>query len=44
MNASGGTYVAWCFTTIEGLSKFGMTGNGNADGTFVHGFRPCSFC
>lgn len=41
-NASGGTYVAYCFAEIAGYSKFGSyTGNGSADGTFVHlGFRP----
>ena len=41
-NASGGTYVAYCFAEVEGYSKFGSyTGNGNADGTFVYtGFRP----
>ena len=34
--------VAWCFTTIQGFSKFGMyESNSNADGTFVYcGFRP----
>jgi hypothetical protein len=41
-NASGGTYVAYCFAEIEGFSKFGSyTGNGSADGPFVYcGFRP----
>ncbi len=41
-NASGGTYVAYCFAEVEGYSKFGnYTGNGSTDGTFVHlGFRP----
>ena len=36
------TYVAYCFTEIQGYSKFGSyTGNGNADGTFVYtGFKP----
>jgi len=42
VNASGGTYIAYCFTGKQGFSKFGSyTGNGNADGTYVHlGFRP----
>jgi hypothetical protein len=41
-NASGGTYVAYCFADIEGFSKAGSyTGNGSADGPFVFtGFRP----
>jgi hypothetical protein len=41
-NASGGTYVAYCFAEVAGYSKFGSyTGNGSADGTFVYlGFRP----
>ena len=42
VNASGGTYVAYCWAEIAGFSKFGSyTGNGSADGTFVYtGFRP----
>ena len=34
--------VAYCFTEVEGYSKFGTyTGNGSTDGTYVHlGFRP----
>jgi hypothetical protein len=42
VNASGGTYIAYCFTDIKGYSKFGSyTGNGNADGPFIYtGFRP----
>ena len=34
--------VAYCFAPKQGFSKFGSyTGNGNADGVFVHlGFRP----
>ena len=42
VNASGGTYVAYCFAEKTGFSKFGSyTGNGNADGTFVYtGFKP----
>jgi hypothetical protein len=41
-NASGGTYVAYCFAEISGFSRFGSyTGNGSADGPFVYtGFRP----
>ena len=35
-------YVAYCFTSIQGYSKFSSyIGNGNVDGTFVYtGFRP----
>jgi hypothetical protein len=42
VNASSGTYIAYCFAEKKGYSKFGSyTGNGNADGTFVHlGFKP----
>jgi len=42
LNASGGTYVAYCFAEIAGYSKFGSyIGNGSADGTFIYtGFRP----
>jgi len=41
-NASGGTYVAYCFAAVAGYSAFGSyTGNGSADGPFVYlGFRP----
>ena len=41
-NASGGSFVAYCFSNIKGFSKIGKyTGNGNADGTFVYtGFKP----
>ena len=41
-NASGQTYIAYCFSEKKGYSKFGSyTGNGNADGTFVYtGFKP----
>jgi hypothetical protein len=41
-NASGGTYVAYCFAEITGFSRFSSyTGNGSADGPFVFcGFRP----
>ncbi len=43
VNASGGTYVGYCWAEIAGFSKFGSyTGNGvNGDGPFVYcGFRP----
>ena len=41
-NKSGETYIAYCFKSVEGYSKFGKyTGNGDADGAFVYtGFRP----
>ena len=42
MSENGGTYVAYCWSEIEGFSKFGSWGgNGNADGPFVYcGFKP----
>tara|TARA_R100000773_G_scaffold42586_1_gene39971 strand:- start:513 stop:1592 length:1080 start_codon:yes stop_codon:yes gene_type:complete len=42
VNQNSQTYVAYCFTSIKGYSKFGSyKGNGNADGTFVYlGFKP----
>ena len=43
VNASGGTYVAYCFAEVAGYSKFGSyTGNGSTtDGVFIYtGFRP----
>jgi len=42
VNASAGTYIAYCFNSVEGFSKFGSyTGNGSTDGPFVYtGFRP----
>ena len=42
VNTNTSTYIAYCFASIKGYSKFGSyTGNGNADGTFVYtGFRP----
>jgi len=42
VNASGGTYVAYCIAQIAGFSAVGKyTGNGSADGPFVYtGFRP----
>ncbi len=44
-NASGGTYVAYCFSQKSGFSSMGSyTGNGNADGVFVYtGFKPAFF-
>ena len=41
-NGSGDNMVSYCFSEVEGYSKFGTyTGNGNSDGTFVYtGFRP----
>ena len=41
-NQSGGTYVAYCFASVQGYSKFGnYTGNGNDDGSFIYtGFKP----
>lgn len=42
VNAIGDQYIAYCWAEIPGFSKFGSyTGNGSADGPFVHcGFRP----
>ena len=42
VNGSGDTHVAYCWSEIDGFSKFGSyTGNGAADGPFVYtGFRP----
>lgn len=42
LNASGGTYVMYCFHSVEGYSKFGSyTGGGGSDGTFIYtGFTP----
>jgi hypothetical protein len=42
VNASGSTFIAYCFAEVKGYSKFGSyTGNGSADGTFVYtGFKP----
>ena len=39
---SSATWVAYCFQSVEGFSKFGKyTGNGDADGPFIYtGFRP----
>ena len=42
LNTSSGTHVAYCWTPIEGYSRFGnYEGNGNANGPFIYtGFRP----
>jgi hypothetical protein len=39
---SGITYVAYCFSEVNGYSKFtSYVGNGSSDGTFVYcGFKP----
>ena len=41
-NASGDTYVAYCWAEIPGYSKFGSyEGNNNSDGPYIDlGFRP----
>ena len=41
-NASSSNYVAYCFASKQGYSKFGKyIGNGNAEGPFVYtGFKP----
>jgi len=42
LNASGLKYIAYCFHSVKGFSKFGKyTGNGSTDGPFVYtGFKP----
>ncbi len=42
VNDSGDTYIAYCFHSVQGFSKFGSyVGNGNADGPFIYtGFKP----
>ena len=42
VNASGGTYIAYCFADVQGFSKMGYyLGNGHANGTFAYtGFKP----
>jgi len=42
LNASSGTYIAYCFHSVTGYSKFGSyTGNGSTTGTVVTtGFKP----
>tara|TARA_R110000824_G_scaffold310859_1_gene498123 strand:+ start:1917 stop:4532 length:2616 start_codon:yes stop_codon:yes gene_type:complete len=41
-NKASATYIAYCFKSITGYSKYGVyEGNSNASGTYVHlGFRP----
>jgi len=41
-NGSGTDYIAYCFHSVKGFSKFGSyTGNGNADGSFIYtGMSP----
>jgi len=41
-NTNSGTYIAYCFHSVKGFSKFGSyTGNGSTDGTFIYtGFKP----
>ena len=41
INGSGNNYIAYCFASVPGYSKISTyTGNGNANGAFVHtGFR-----
>ena len=41
-NDTNDAHIAYCWTEIEGFSKFGRyTGNGNIDGPFVYcGFKP----
>jgi len=42
INQDTGTYIAYCFHSVEGYSKVGSyEGNGDADGVFVYtGFKP----
>jgi hypothetical protein len=42
INYSSDNYIAYCWHSVEGYSKFGSyTGNGSTDGPFVYcGFRP----
>ena len=42
LNKSGSKFIAYCWHSVDGFSKFGKyTGNGNADGPFVYtGFKP----
>ena len=42
VGVNGEDYIAYCFSSVEGYSKFGSyTGNGNANGTFIYTcFRP----
>ncbi len=45
VNKDADGIIAYCFTSIQGYSKFGSyTGNGNDDGPFVYtGFKPAFF-
>ena len=45
VNESSDTFVAYCWASVQGYSKFGRyKGNANADGAFVYlGFRPAFF-
>ena len=42
VNTSSGSHVAYCFTSIQGYSKFGtFLGDGQTDGPFIYtGFKP----
>ena len=42
VNGTGQNYIAYCFSEVEGYSKFGnYAGNSSTDGVFVYtGFRP----
>ena len=42
LNQSGIDYIAYCFSDVQGYSKFGSyIGNGSTDGPFVYtGFKP----
>jgi hypothetical protein len=42
VNADAENYIAYCFRSVQGYSKFGSyTGNGDADGPFIYtGFKP----
>lgn len=42
VNESAKNHIAYCFSEVEGFSKFGLyVGNGSADGPFVYcGFKP----
>ena len=45
VNTSSGTHVAYCFTDIQGYSKYGTyEGNNNSNGPFIYlGFQPALF-
>ena len=44
-NRASDDFISYHWNEVQGFSKFGSyTGNGNADGTFIHlGFRPAFF-